>query len=212
MAGKSEYYAYVHIRTDSGIPFYVGKGKQGRAFCKKNRNEHWKNVASKGYRVEFLTESIDEELAFLVEIEAIDIFRKRGFVLCNYTNGGEGISGFSHSEETKKKMSIGNIGKHNFKHTEEAKQKISITSKGREISELTRKRQSESSKGKPKSEKHKYNIAKARTGTTLSENAKVKLSNKTWITDGVNSYFVDKNLPLPPGMYYGRTFKNRKGK
>lgn len=210
MAGKSEYYTYVHLRSDSGAPFYVGKGKGDRAYRSFNRNPHWQNIAAKGYEVKFLAHGIEEELAFLVEIEAIDLYRRKRYALANYTNGGEGTSGMKHSEETKRKIAASNTGKIQPPHTKEAKEKIGAASRGRKLSYETRQKQSAAATGKPKSETHKYNIAKARIGKMLSEGAKKKLSNKRWVTDGVNSYFVDKDAPLEPGTWLGRTY-NRKG-
>lgn len=98
------YYVYHHIRNDTGLPFYVGKGKNDRASSKKNRNKHWHHIVeSAGYHYEIVCAGLDEELAFLCESELIDQYRRLGYVLANYTNGGEGPSGYKHTEESKEK-------------------------------------------------------------------------------------------------------------
>ena len=98
------FYVYEHIRPDTGAVFYVGKGKKYRCFESKKRNSYWKNIVSKtgGFEVKFVVKDIDEELAFLVEQELIDKLKLQGFRLTNLTNGGEGICGYKHTEESRK--------------------------------------------------------------------------------------------------------------
>jgi hypothetical protein len=87
------YYVYRHIRPDTGLPFYVGKGKGDRANCLHNRNPHWRSIVKKhGLIVEKVTSGLDEELAFLAEIELIDQCRRIGVKLANKTVGGDGVS------------------------------------------------------------------------------------------------------------------------
>jgi hypothetical protein len=53
-----------------------------------------------------------------VEIEEIAKYRALGFNLLNMTNGGKGLLGFKHSEESKKKMSMTKTGvKQALEHT-----------------------------------------------------------------------------------------------
>ena len=40
------YYVYVHRRNDTNEVFYVGKGKNRRAYSKTGRNQHWCNIAN----------------------------------------------------------------------------------------------------------------------------------------------------------------------
>jgi hypothetical protein len=119
-----EYYTYIHTKPNGDI-FYVGKGKGQRATSKHGRNPHWKNVVNKyGYKIEYLIKKIDEELSLLCEIEAIDVYLRRGHSLVNKTSGGENPTWKLVSLETKAKMSLAQKGK---KMSEEAKQKISLS-------------------------------------------------------------------------------------
>ena len=76
-------------------------------------------------------------------------------------------TGTKASEETRKKMSESQKGKHSGPHrplTKEEKRHISEIMKGREISEETRKKISESSKGKIISQEQREKISKALKG------------------------------------------------
>ena len=107
----NKFYVYEHIRLDTNEVFYVGKGTGRRAYETKGdrRSEHWKRVHNKvGSYVKLLVENVDEELAFLVEIERIDQLKKLNTPLINKTIGGDGATGYKHSEESKAKISISN--------------------------------------------------------------------------------------------------------
>ena len=137
---NSDYYVYLHIRNDSGEPFYVWKGRRARISDKGNRNFHWHNIVDKvGYSFEVLFENLTDEEACEYEINAISELRYFGYKLANYTNGGEGKSGYKTSDETKLKISIANKGK---TVSEERRRNLSIAFKGRFVSEETRKKQS----------------------------------------------------------------------
>jgi hypothetical protein len=153
------YYVYQHRKADTNKIFYVGKGKDTRAFSEKSRNPFWKNVANKhGFNVQFIANDIDEELAFLVEIEAIDLYRRIGCNLVNITNGGEGASGFSHphSEEHKAKMKGNQFGASTW----------GKTFKGKTHSDEQKAKWRETRKG----------VTSPRKGVVLSDETKAKIS------------------------------------
>lgn len=125
------YYVYLHIKADTGEPFYVGKGssKWNRCASKKNRNNYWHNVVNKhGYNIIILEEDYDEKYISELEVYWICQFKSWGFKLVNLTHGGEGISGFKHSEETRNKIKLKRA---NQIFTEETRRKLSEKSKGR---------------------------------------------------------------------------------
>jgi hypothetical protein len=101
------FYVYEHIRFDTNAVFYVGKGKGRRCFEERRRNQHWKRVVSKagGFDVRIVVDKIDEELAFLAEEELIAKLKLQGLTLTNITNGGEGTSGYQHTDEARIKFS-----------------------------------------------------------------------------------------------------------
>jgi len=148
------FYIYEHLRNDTKIPFYIGKGNGKRAFKTINRNALWHKVVaeSNGFFVNILINDIDEELALLAEREAIDVYKKRNISLVNLTSGGQGVSGLKHSEQTKLKFS-----------------KIH---KGKTISDDVRKRISKGMKGvnvgRPISEAQKRQISKTLSGRKAS--------------------------------------------
>ncbi len=82
--------------------FYVGKGRGRRAYDSGYRNPHWCGVARKhGHEVEIAAEWSTEREALDHEIFLIDTFRELGHPLVNMTNGGDGMSGFSPSLESR---------------------------------------------------------------------------------------------------------------
>jgi hypothetical protein len=108
------YYAYIH-RKPNGIPFYVGKGTLRRANSLKQRNPYYLATVKK-YGVENIVvnsfECNSEEDAFELEMFLIECLKESGIKLTNCTNGGEGASGYVHSEEVRAKMSA--ISKRNI--------------------------------------------------------------------------------------------------
>lgn len=114
-------YLYRHIRLDKNVPFYIGigadsEGKYTRAFNTSNRNIYWKNITSiSRYEVEILIDDISYDFAAEKEKEFIALYGRKntkGGTLCNLTDGGDkGVVGMVVSEETKKKLSIINMGK-----------------------------------------------------------------------------------------------------
>jgi formate-dependent nitrite reductase cytochrome c552 subunit len=198
---RSDFCVYMHKRLVSGVPFYIGKGLLYRAHNCKSRSEQWKRIVAvdRGRDVEFIVQNVDEELAFLVEMEAIDKYRRIGFVLVNQTGGGQGMAGYKASEETKKKMSakqIGNKYRLGTFQSAEARAKISAAHKGRKLSPEhvakvaaaligkkasaeTRLKLSLSHKGKrqPLSLETKAKISAAHKGLKLSDERKAHLSD-----------------------------------
>jgi hypothetical protein len=109
-------YVYRHIRLDTNQPFYIGIGsddKYNRAYQKRSRNQYWKSIVSNtNYKVEIIFENLNWEDACKKEIEFISLYGRKDLhkgILCNQTNGGDGVVG--HSKEVLKKISEANKGR-----------------------------------------------------------------------------------------------------
>jgi hypothetical protein len=98
---------YIHRRLASGEPFYIGKGRNGRAIQRTSRNRHWTAIVEKdgGFRVSFAASNLDEHLALRLEVELIRKYRGAGCALANLTDGGEGFAGGRHTPEFKAALS-----------------------------------------------------------------------------------------------------------
>ena len=185
-----EFYVYEHIRLDNNTCFYVGKGKGNRAY-ELDRNDFHDNISnSYGHAVVIVKDNLTEEEAFELERDTIEDYvftlgygidiegyknRENDEFLTNLTFGGEGSSGFKHSEETKRKISESHKG---IKLSEETKQKLSEANKERKYSEEAKRKMSEAKKGIQLSEEHKKKISESCKGRQLSEETKRKLSKK----------------------------------
>jgi hypothetical protein len=179
------FYTYEHIRNDTGVVFYVGKGRGRRIDARYDRNIHWKRIVAKagGFSTRFVVNSVDEELAFLVEMERIDQLRRTDVVLCNMTNGGEGSSGFFPNEETRRKLSEKRSGSLNplfgKPRSESTKEKIRLAKIGKTLSEESKAKISAAIKGRKESleTRIKKSIAlSGRVGSKLSDETKLKIS------------------------------------
>ena len=97
------FYTYAHYKPDNSL-FYIGKGQRRRAWAKDCHNKHWNNIVAKypGYKVEILAYWKTEQEAFDHEVFLIATFRTAGYALANITSGGDGVSGYKHTLETKK--------------------------------------------------------------------------------------------------------------
>ena len=192
MVNPNRFYTYAYLRKD-GTPYYIGKGTGKRAYQKHNLF----NPPPKE-RIIFLKQNLTEEEAFKHEIYMIAVFGRKDLrtgILRNKTDGGDGSSGFVHSEESKRKMSEKGKGKfsgknnpmygvslkgenHHFygkSHTKETKIKMSEKRKGKKPYDMTdesRRKMSEAKKNKPLSKEHIENMSKARRGRKWWNNGK----------------------------------------
>jgi len=120
------YYTYAYLREDR-TPYYIGKGKDNRAYRRK-RNDI-KPPKDKS-RIIFLKQNLLEQEAFKHEKYMIAVFGRIDLgtgILHNKTNGGDGSSGRIVNEGTKRKLSEAQTGK---THSEETRRKMSEMRKG----------------------------------------------------------------------------------
>ena len=138
---KTIYYVYAYLRTD-GTPYYIGKGKNNRAYSK----QHNINLPNNNGRIVFLEKNLTEIGALALERRYIKWYGRLDIdtgILENLTDGGEGVSGLLPwnkgkkleplTKEHKAKLSFANKGKKYRPRTSEHKiaQSIRLTGKKR---------------------------------------------------------------------------------
>ena len=102
---SNDFYVYLHLRASDGSPFYAGKGRNNRVFSKESRNRFWRSTYAKhGVKHEILRSGLSEQEAFALERDTIRRLRESGSMLCNLTDGGEGVSGFKPDADARIRM------------------------------------------------------------------------------------------------------------
>jgi len=193
---KEDFYVYTYSYPDGGLPFYVGKG------CGERDTKHLRSARcaseSKSFNIRTIlkllrnnqepvitriVENVDEELALFIEEEFITKYGRRDLgtgVLTNLTNGGDGVSGFVRSEESKAKHSKSTTGtNHHFygkKMKVETKAKISKSHIGMKPSLITRAKLSVSAKARGYSQSKIEAMRKVNTGCKRTEEYKQNMS------------------------------------
>jgi hypothetical protein len=168
---KNDFYTYAYLRED-GTPYYIGKGRGRRAFC------DWGRCCKKPPhdRILFLKTGLTEQEAFKHEIYMIAVLGRKDTgtgILRNMSEGGIGggaMTGRVHSEKSKEKIRLANLGKQKRlgqKNTLEHNLKISKAHIGKRLSPEHRQKMSEVRKGKkrgPLSEETKEKIRQSLLG------------------------------------------------
>lgn len=195
-----EYTVYMHISPSNKR--YIGITSQSIKIRWQNGKGYRKNIyitrAIEKYGWDnfqhlIVAKGLTERDAKWLEIELIKVWnssnREYGY---NISLGGES---WNCSEETRKKISENNKGKH--KMSEEHKQKISKIHKGKIVTEESRKKMSESRKGKLKGENNpfygKHHTEESRK--KMSENVICITTNTVFnsIKEGAEYYNIKSN-------------------
>lgn len=104
-----EFYSYLWLRED-GTPLYVGKGTGKRAYVRGSH--HLRPPKDKSLILIFPQDS--EAEAIQSEKDLIALFGRKDLgtgILRNFTDGGDGVSGLKHTEDAKRRMSVGHKGR-----------------------------------------------------------------------------------------------------
>lgn len=176
------FYVYIHNRPDTGKPFYVGKGKGNRFKDRSQRSIHWNNLVKKNGFIPIIVEHYaTEQDALDGEANLIRYLRTRGYDLVNKTDGGNGMQGFSHSQEAKRKIAVGLTGRY--------------------VSKETRERIAQSNLGKPKTAEHRLKCSIAKTGVKrkpITEETRKRMSiaskGRKWTAEGRNNGSIAAKL------------------
>jgi hypothetical protein len=173
---SSIYYIYAYLRND-GSPYYIGKGKDDRAYI-KTKKDTIKPPTDKS-KIVFMERNLTEIGAFALERKYIKWYGRKDLqtgILRNKTDGGEGSSGLIWSEEQKLKKSNSVMDQKNpmygKKHTKET---IHNMKKPKSIE--TKTKISISRKGILFSQQHKQNLSLANMGKKQSIETKQKRSD-----------------------------------
>lgn len=215
------YYVYGYIRLDTNTYFYIGKGKNNRYLeLKGSRSSHFKNIIENiPCVVEIIKDNLSLYDAYLEEEQMIEklVFEEGYSIsikgikrnpLCHLVNkcwGGLGNAGYSHSEESKKKLSDAHKGK---VLSDDTKKKLSELNKGEKHpkygtknSDITRKRISNALKGKTFSEERKKHLSESHKGIpNLANRRKVRCIELDIVFDSIS----DANLYMSNNYGYKR--------
>ena len=101
MTDKDIFYVYAHVRKSDGRIFYIGKGKNRRAWESHQRSRWWRNVVERhGFEAVILQEDMEEDASLLLEMWIIAKLRHEGHELVNLTDGGKGKIGYRQTSKS----------------------------------------------------------------------------------------------------------------
>ena len=122
------YYVYQYVREDQ-TPYYIGKGKEDRAWKSHRRSNGAEIKPKDNNRIQILVENLTEQEAFDLETELITKYelKENGGMLVNMTYGGEGRTP---GKEIRENLSKKLTGKKKPPRTEEHKKNLSESCKG----------------------------------------------------------------------------------
>lgn len=214
----TKFYTYIYRDPSKSLEaFYVGKGKNSRAYVHLKRTDKHplvhriKRMKSDGIEpIIEIIEALDEDHALFLEKCLIDIFGRKDIgtgTLLNLTDGGDGLA--NPSITTRKKMSQNQ--KDRMANNPKIKDNLCRT--GKKHKDETKEKMRMAKKNMP--EESKDRLRTLRCGKSHSENTKRKMKDSQrakavnvgtiWVNDGVNSKRIRASeLNNMPGWHKGR--------
>jgi len=169
------FYVYMYLRSKDSehgkrlTPYYIGKGTKERAFYSNRRGA---KVPKDQSYIAFIQEGLTESEALSLERYCIALYGRvdNGTgILRNLTDGGEGVSGFKFSEESRRRLSKSHMG---HRHTEETRAKMSRSRSGAGNPNYGRKGMVSAFKGRNHTEESKRKISESKKGRKQSPEEK----------------------------------------
>jgi NUMOD3 motif len=177
---NNTYYVYAYLRED-GTPYYIGKGKDKRAWARNHRS-----FPKESWQIVLLEQNLTNIGALALERRYIRWYGRKDLgtgILINLTDGGESNTGWEMPSAVKEKISKTkqgsipwNLGK---QHSEETRNKLKeARNKRPPISEETKRKMSEAHKNKPPEILEKYKrAAQNRPPPTEATKEKIRQSH-----------------------------------
>jgi hypothetical protein len=208
------YYIYAYLRKSDNTPYYIGKGKNKRAWSK----EHRVSVPKDKSKIVIMEKNLTEIGALSLERRYIKWYGRKDNgtgILLNKTDGGDTTIGYLPTEQVRKKISESLKGRKkpkghgekvskfrkSFKYSEESKIKIGNSNKGKKRTEEQKKQQSLKQLGRKQPESQKIKTAE-------------KLSKNYKLIDPMGKCFIIFNLRkfcLENGLDQGNMVKVSQG-
>lgn len=182
------YYVYLWVR-ENRTPYYVGKGKEYRAYVKHTWGKKWISPPPKD-RIVIVKYFDNEEESYLFEEWLISVYKRKseGGILINRSIGGKNRASLMRSKEEKEKSRI------------EALKKYQQSEKGKETyrkwTKENKKRLREIKKKYADNNKEKINEKRRNSKTKKESNKKYREQNKEKIKEIQRQYQIKNKEKL----------------